>query len=181
MVCKNCISHFEIAPETKIEYCEKVFSQYLYSNGARDIMLKFKFGENNYELYQDILTVWLMNIFRNNLANIKFDYAIPVPSYKNEFSRFKSVVKDFSSECKITYSDKLLLKISNTEKQHKLNSIERSQNLIGAFSASSEVKGKTILIVDDIITTGNTIKECAKTLKEKGAEKIYVISVLKTL
>ena len=181
MVCKNCISHFEIAPETKIEYCEKVFSKYLYLDGAKDIILKFKFGENNYELYQDILTVWLIDIYNQNLSNIKFDYVIPVPSYKNEYSRFKSVVKDFSSECNIQYSDKILSKIHSTEKQHKLNAIERSNNLVGAFAASSEVKDKTVLIVDDIITTGNTVKECAKILKEKGAEKIYVISVLKTL
>lgn len=180
MICKQCMSDFKNAPETKIEYCEKVLSRYIYEDKAREIMLKFKFGDGDYDLYQDILAVWLIDVYKHNLCNIKFDYAISVPSYKNEFSRFKSVVKDFSSECNIIYSDKLLSKIRSTERQHDLNSIERSKNLNNAFKASTSVENKTILIVDDIITTGNTVKECAKTLIENGAKAVYAISVLKT-
>jgi len=51
-----------------------------------------------------------------------------------------------------------------------------------AFSANAAtLKGRKVLLVDDILTTGSTVNHCAKALKEAGASKVYAISIAKTL
>jgi ComF family protein len=69
----------------------------------------------------------------------------------------------------------LLKRIRPTKSQAHLKRRERLTNLKGAFALlkNADVRGKTILIVDDVCTTGSTINECAKTLKQEGAVAIY--------
>ena len=66
-----------------------------------------------------------------------------------------------------------------TETQTKLHINERKINVENAFNVKIQkiVEGKNILLVDDVITTGSTINECAKVLLESGANKIYAASI----
>ena len=68
----------------------------------------------------------------------------------------------------------LLVKVRQTKKQHQLSLAERTQNLQGAFAASSGalVKAKRILLVDDVLTTGSTLAACADTLLAAGAASV---------
>ena len=70
----------------------------------------------------------------------------------------------------------LLLKIKKTEKQARLPMTKRKTNLRGAFGigGGATLGGATVLLVDDILTTGSTAHECAKVLKQAGAAKVYV-------
>jgi ComF family protein len=78
----------------------------------------------------------------------------------------------------------ILEKKRDTIRQAKLSENERRINLTGAFSIHSEqmhkLKNKNILVVDDVITTGATIEECAKTLKIAGAKSVYALAIAKT-
>ena len=57
---------------------------------------------------------------------------------------------------------------------------EREQNVYGAFTTSSnKIPGKSILLIDDVTTTGSTINECARILKEKGAKFVYGLTLAK--
>ena len=60
-----------------------------------------------------------------------------------------------------------------------MNLNEREENISGAFKLkkSNDVRGKNILLIDDVITTGATISECGKILLEAGANKIYAASI----
>ena len=66
-----------------------------------------------------------------------------------------------------------------TETQTSLNLVERKENLNDAFTIKrkNNLKGKTILLLDDVITTGATISECGRVLLEKGAANVYAASV----
>ncbi|NLP48783.1 MAG: ComF family protein [Clostridiales bacterium] len=79
-------------------------------------------------------------------------------------------------------NDKALIKIYETPAQHSLPSLERRGNLIGAFEADkkSDLSGKTVLLCDDIATTGATLNECAKTLLLGGAKKVVCATVAVT-
>ena len=75
-----------------------------------------------------------------------------------------------------------MVKTRRTEKQHELGAAERATNLSGAFSVPDPamVAGKRLLICDDVITSGSTLNECAKTLKEAGAAYVFAVSFAAT-
>lgn len=67
---------------------------------------------------------------------------------------------------------RLLEKVKKTRTQHELDLEERLTNLLGAYRASDRAAGKDILLVDDIVTSGATLKECASVLGEAGARSV---------
>lgn len=82
-------------------------------------------------------------------------------------------------------SGQLLKKIKDTKKQAQSNFQQRLSNLSGCFQVESQyrdfIKDKTILIVDDVISTGSTLNECAKTLKISGAKRIIGVALAQSL
>ncbi len=84
-----------------------------------------------------------------------------------------------SKQSGITLDGSRIKKNRFTESQTKKKLVEREQNIQGAFEVRrpNKIKGKNILLIDDIITTGATIRECAKSLITTGASKIYAGSV----
>lgn len=72
-----------------------------------------------------------------------------------------------------------LIKVKNTDRQAKLNRAERLKNLSGAFKVrdKKEIKDKTVLIIDDVTTTGATAQAAAEKLKKAGAKMVYLLSV----
>ena len=76
----------------------------------------------------------------------------------------------------------MLRKIRDTAPQSRQSDIsKRMANILGAYEvASNDVVGKRIILIDDVLTTGSTVSECARILKTAGAEKIYVVTVAKT-
>jgi ComF family protein len=70
-----------------------------------------------------------------------------------------------------------------TQSQIGLSSHQRRENLRGAFAVSKpeEIRGREVLLVDDVFTTGTTVSECARVLRRAGATKVYVATVARTL
>ena len=73
----------------------------------------------------------------------------------------------------------ILKRTVNTKPQNALNKKEREANIKNAFSLidNIDIKNKSILIVDDIFTTGTTVNECCKVLKKAGAFKVDFFSL----
>lgn len=170
------------------EECEKLLSPadnedpgfaaaYYYDSAARSAVLSYKF--NGDDGCADMLCDWLIEAFEN-FREEKMDFAVSVPSFGEKETRLYELAKDFCTVIGMDFKPKMLVKIRSTRKQHDLSAKERKSNLSGAFEASDEVKGKSILLIDDIITTGTTAEECSKALLDKGAEKVFVLTVLKT-
>ena len=63
-----------------------------------------------------------------------------------------------------------------TDKQHSLNKFRRAANVLGAYEVIDKalVKDKTVLLIDDILTTGFTADECAKMLRVRGCKRVYL-------
>ena len=72
-----------------------------------------------------------------------------------------------------------LARVKDTRSQTAMNSAERRANVRGAFAARdpSWIEGRRILLVDDVMTTGATVAECARVLDEAGAACVFVVSV----
>ncbi len=108
-----------------------------------------------------------------------YDMVVPVPiHWRREFERgFNQAELLASKFLEAKPQSSALLRIRYTRPQVGLSGAHRRKNLIGAFRASNDVKGKSVLLVDDVTTTGSTFLECASALKEAGAARVICLSL----
>lgn len=111
------------------------------------------------------------------------DIIVPVPLHSERleergYNQSLLLAGEIGRECGIDVKDNILLRTRCTESQVNLSRSERRLNVRNAFSVSDTnlAGGKSFLIVDDIITTGATINECSRVLKDSGALKIYYLT-----
>ena len=150
---------------------------YIYEASPKKTMLMAKFHGGEYCM--DALVDWL-SLARIHFDGINFDFAVPVPIYGGGKNIVYHIAEEFCIKNDIPFKPRVLRKIRMTRKQHRIFYYERKTNLIDAFEASEEVSGKTVLLIDDIITSGATAFECSKALIKSGAERVCVLTVLKS-
>ena len=102
---------------------------------------------------------------------------VPVPSHKSklytqEFDLPVEMARRIADYSGVEYSH-CINKIRKTAKQHQLSKEERKVNLVNAFEVTENLRGKRILVIDDVITTGITVSTIATDLKIAGREKVY--------
>jgi len=92
--------------------------------------------------------------------------------YTDELSRLTGIKN-------LTLLKRKIFRISKEQKG--LSKSEREENVKGAFYVSGDVKGKRILLFDDVVTTGASTGECARVLLESGAKRVYVLCIASKL
>ena len=102
--------------------------------------------------------------------------------YTRGYNQSELIVKEIvkiDGNKNFQYIQNSLTKIKETPHQSKLkNKTERLKNLKNCFSADAEkVKGRNIILIDDVITTGTTMSEASRTLKEAGAKNVIGFSI----
>ena len=114
----------------------------------------------------------------------QIDAVVPVPLYikrekKRGFNQATLLSSQFESVLNIPVISNNLVRLKNTPTQTKLTKIERKNNLDKAFKVldKKEFKGKNVLLIDDVFTTGATTDECSKVLKSVGVKNIYVLTL----
>jgi len=132
--------------------------------------------------------------FLARLMIIKFNYLLtiypelkqaiilPVPLHKKRkswrgFNQAELLAKVLANNFAMQMETDVLKRIKNIKPQVNLKSFEREKNISGAFGVTGIVKSKMFLLIDDVMTTGSTMNECARVLKSVGAEKIYGLAV----
>ena len=96
------------------------------------------------------------------------------------FNQAEIIAKELATQLNLPLDVKTLKKIKNTGPQSHLNLKERRKNIKHSFWAASS-KEKNFILVDDLITSGSTIDEAAKTLKKAGAYKIWAFALARNL
>lgn len=111
---------------------------------------------------------------------------IPIPLSKKRFNergfnQSELIARSFASRDPLfILQTRILIRTRHTKPQSSIHlKRERLENIQGVFSISNKIplKGKTIILIDDIVTTGATMKEAEKTLKSKGARKVFLLAV----
>lgn len=186
-ICTECSKKIE---EYKILRIEKSTSKYIeqqcfiykYEGKIREAILKFKFQEEAY-LYRTFAKIILDNLEVCEYIK-KFDIIIPVPIHRKRrlergYNQSELVANEISKQLIINTEKNILIKIRNNPKQSTLKLEERKSNVKNVYEVkqNQKIKDKKILLIDDIFTTGNTVNECAKKLKEAGASKVSVLTI----
>ncbi|MFZ3122980.1 MAG: ComF family protein [Thermodesulfovibrionales bacterium] len=117
-----------------------------------------------------------------NLEMPECDGIIPVPLSKSAlrergFNQSLLMAKVISKKLKTPLYMDTLLKRKDTLPQVGLRAKERMKNLKGAFKASGKINKLRLLLLDDVMTTGATARECSKTLMRAGAKEVIVITL----
>lgn len=99
---------------------------------------------------------------------------------KREYNQSELLAREMAKLLQIPLSH-TLVKIYETKPQKRLNYVERSGNVLGAFDVVGVLPGKTLLLVDDVVTTGTTANECAKMLKLYGADHVTIATIAVTM
>ena len=107
---------------------------------------------------------------------------LPIPLHKKRkawrgFNQAELLAEILAENFNVDLRGDLLKRIKNTKPQVGLKSLKRAENISGAFQVMGEARGQTFLLLDDVITTGSTMNECAHVLKQAGADKVYGLAV----
>ena len=133
----------------------------------------------------DFLDDALASLLEETLRDRTFDVILGVPMHaakerKRGYNQAELLARALSRRTGIP-CDMLLTRRGERAPQSLLPKRDRAANVRGAFTASSRVKGQAILIVDDICTTGETLRACANALIHEGASRVCAIAVAKTI
>lgn len=123
--------------------------------------------------------------FKNRFPEAVIDGVCAVPmskkkQRKNGYNHAELLAKSVSKALNKPYVKNALLKIKDNPSQHGLSAALRAANVKGAYKANSRFDGKNLLLIDDVLTTGLTLSECAKQLRLAGANEVYCAVALVT-
>lgn len=165
-------------------YYDRVSALFAYDFPIDRLIQAMKYG------HQLLLAEWFGNKLGQQLAEHfdceKIDRIIPMPLHparlrERGFNQAVELSRPLEKRLKIPVDRNLLARQRATTPQAQLALKERSGNVLGAFSCKREIPGQSVLLIDDVLTTGATANECARLLKSHGAEKVHVAVIARAL
>ncbi len=168
--CRDGRSHYYTAARALYEYGSAAPSIYRLKYGGRREYGDF-FGEE--------MAACLGDFIRGTGA----EGLVPIPLHpkrqrKRGYNQAEVLAKALGGKTGLPVYDKILVRIKNTAPLKNQNSKERQNNLKKAFLVrKNDVKLNTIILVDDIYTTGSTVDEAARVLLDNGVGKVYVVAL----
>jgi ComF family protein len=149
----------------------------------KDTIILFKYRGFRV-LSKSLATFVLQTLGREVSLWWEVDCIVPVPLSQEKqklrgFNQASELSRELARRKNIEIIEGQLIKVKNTPPQTSLEASERRKNLLGAFEVVNHqrIKGKTVLLVDDVYTTGSTLQECSLVLKRAGALEIRALTV----
>ena len=177
-VCGNCINNKS--------YISKIRAIGIYDGVLRKAIHEFKYkGKSKLGFH---LANLMIKKIKENQEIIEFlkdvSFIIPVPLHRSklkerEYNQSEILANLISKEIDIPVENNIIKRIKVTRPQSELKEEERQKNVKGVFEVkrNEKIEGKILLLIDDIVTTGATVEECAKVLIKSGANEIRVLSL----
>lgn len=203
--CENCLSGCRLVKYQKCiacdkpspnglthNYCKRSYrptqsiSIYEYSGKIRECIKKSKYNSRQFFALK-ILAREALGLSYEWAESFKDFVCVPIPLSKSRylergFNQAFIIAKILAKGWKIPVNDSVLLRIRGTKAQHLINREERFKNISGSFKAPQElVAGKKFLLIDDICTTGATLREASKALYQAGAKEVKCFTLSKKL
>jgi ComF family protein len=153
-----------------------------YEGSLREAIHRWKYEGKTY--LTPFFAEWMEEGLNRHWGPHSLDLLIPVPLHTQRlrergFNQALLLVKELSRRTGIPYRKTILQKKKPTIPQVNLSGTEREKGLRGAFQVigKEELLGKSVLLVDDVYTTGATVNECSKVLLRGGAERVNVLTL----
>ena len=136
-------------------------------------------------LYRSILE--FLNKYQKKYVQFEiYDIIIPVPISKKRnkergYNQSLLIAREIAKNENVKLRNNVISKVKNNTTQSKLNKEERAENVKNVYkiTKNKEIIDKNILLIDDIFTTGATLNECSKMLKQAGTKKVDVLTIAK--
>ena len=193
-VCPDCILKLKTVDKSynifqdrvhKVEFDGNSLSLYWFEEGTE---IQHILHALKYTRMKSIGTVFGKKIGEEILSRYpeKYDYTVPVPLHKSKqrertYNQSDYICRGIGEALGIKPLEKCLSRTRYTKTQTKLSITEREENVRNAFLVNPKyadlIKGKNIILADDVITTGSTILECARVLKKNECNEVTVCSI----
>ena len=173
-----CVSCQEMRP-----YYKKRRAWAVFDGPIRKALHKMKYKQD-LGLGDALATEMLPYI---NYLNWDIDIVVPVPLGKKRmrkrgYNQVSLFARPLALAMEWKYSIRILKRARETNSQVGLSKDEREKNVHDAFQADRrKVEGKSVLVIDDVSTTGATLNSCAKALIDGGASDVFLLSIAKAL
>jgi ComF family protein len=190
-LCQDCLSVLEISTTHQKfmgKYLDDLYFPLDYGNFlSKKLIQNFKYPPLIRELKRELALAIISHFLLLDTKPVFSDFVlIPIPLAKKRlkwrgFNQAEEIGRELAEFLKIPLISDCLVKIKENKAQVELSEKERNENVKGVFFVKNKEKivGKKILLVDDVFTTGATMEEAARVLKEAGAKKIVGIVIAK--
>ncbi len=157
-----------------------------YNDASRDLVLGFKHADKTHAA--PAFVPWMMTAGRDVLSGA--DLLVPVPLHRlrliaRRYNQAALIAHALAKCAKVPVLPDALLRIRSTPPQGHLNAKQRRRNVRKAFAVNpkraKQVAGKTIVLIDDVYTTGATAEECARILLKAGARAVHVLTLARVV
>lgn len=156
----------------------KAITPFLYEGPLATAICQFKYHKKPH------LAIPLAGLIVEDIAKISFDDVMPIPLHPDrlrsrEFNQSLLLAKQIAVTLSRPYFIDAMIRIRKTPPQVGLSRKERDENIKGAFlvTQQNEIKDRRILLIDDVYTTGATLREGARTLMDAGAKEVMVATI----
>ena len=153
-----------------------------YRGSLEKVLHAFKFKRHDF--FAAPLAELVESVIRER-GDLDFDAVVPVPMHRAKlrrrgYNQAELLARALARRLRVRCDTTLLAKTRDSSAQSRLARNERAANVHDAFRASPRAASRRILLVDDVITTGETIRACARALTDAGAKRIAAAVVAKT-
>lgn len=170
-VCEDCQT---IPPDF-----DNLRSHTLFTGPIREALHHLKY--NNDIGLGEVLAHYLVETFQQQKWDADIVTAVPLSKRRlrsRGYNQAEELARPFAAMIHKPYMGNIVKRVVDTRSQIDLSAEERRENVYGAFYANSMfIKAKSVIIIDDVSTTGSTISECARALRKAGAREIHAITL----
>ncbi len=185
--CRQLLLSQKNLPASSSAHLPEIWSCLPYEGAIKECIKQFKYsGQKRIILFFEDLTRHFLD--ENNFPRATPDLIVPVPIHPARrlargYNQSELIAGALSDLIHVPFSMSDLIKTKNTPAQIELSENDSMKNLRGSFLAPrrSRAAGKSILLVDDVMTTGATLETCAKELLHAGAKSVSAFTIARTL
>ena len=172
-LCNNC--------HNEPPHYDRVIAPFIYTSPLDNLIQQLKYGHRLY------LANWLGKELAATIQTekIRTDIIVPMPLHRHRlrergFNQSLEIARPLAKLWRQKLRGDWVRRNKDTPHQVGLSLVDRQNNLKGAFDCAADLTGRSALIIDDVMTSGSTVNELARTLKLHGAYPVYVAIAART-